>query len=266
MSISNITVSDFELTPMRVSFKPPSAVDFTDLGGTLNNVVVTIGYKKAPMKADQAGTEPIDHKVSGLEVKVTTTLAEIKNKNKWLVAFPHATRFSHTETGATMSAASPAVVTKTAHGFVAGDSIQFTAGILPTGVSLNTTYYVISAGITANAFEFSATLGGSAIATSGSAGSGITIQDVGETSSAIDFYTNLGNGGQSNAGELLLHPLSKPDVEKETDYIFYKACAMAATEVSYGPDAQLGLKVEWFIYPDMSNSQKYFRFGDADLV
>lgn len=72
----------------------------------------------------------------------------------------------------TISNASPAVVTLTSHGLVVGDSIYFTTtGALPTGLSINTLYYVISAGFGANSFQISATRGGSAINTS-SAGSG----------------------------------------------------------------------------------------------
>lgn len=71
---------------------------------------------------------------------------------------------------ATMTIASPAVVTKTAHGLAVGDRIFFTTtGALPTGVTADTTtYYVIAAGHTADTFQFSATSGGSAINTSGS--------------------------------------------------------------------------------------------------
>lgn len=68
----------------------------------------------------------------------------------------------------TVTIASPAVFSATAHGLVAGDKIHFTTtGALPTGLSTNTDYYVIAAGLTANAFEVSATRGGSAVNTSG---------------------------------------------------------------------------------------------------
>jgi hypothetical protein len=68
----------------------------------------------------------------------------------------------------TMTIASPGVVSWTAHGLTAGTQIRFqTTGALPTGVTANTTYYVISAGLTANAFEFSASFGGAAVNTSG---------------------------------------------------------------------------------------------------
>jgi microcystin-dependent protein len=43
-----------------------------------------------------------------------------------------------------------------------------TTGALPTGISANTLYYVISAGFGANSFEISASRGGSAVNTSGS--------------------------------------------------------------------------------------------------
>jgi len=69
----------------------------------------------------------------------------------------------------TITIASPAVVTYTAHGFTANRPVQFsTTGTLPTGIVAGTTYYVIAAGLTANTFEISATVGGTAINTSGS--------------------------------------------------------------------------------------------------
>lgn len=69
----------------------------------------------------------------------------------------------------TMTIASPCVVTMTNHGLQAGSSVVFTTtGALPTGLTAGTRYYVISAGLTADAFEVSATDGGAAINTSGS--------------------------------------------------------------------------------------------------
>ena len=70
---------------------------------------------------------------------------------------------------ATITIASPAVVTLTSHGLIAGDQVLFTtSGALPTGITASTNYYVISAGLTSDNFEISATSGGSAINTSGS--------------------------------------------------------------------------------------------------
>jgi hypothetical protein len=71
-----------------------------------------------------------------------------------------------------ISNASPAVFTLVAHGLSIGDAIVLsTSGGLPTGLTVGTVYYVITAGFSADVFRVSATLGGSAINTS-SAGSG----------------------------------------------------------------------------------------------
>jgi len=69
----------------------------------------------------------------------------------------------------TVTIASPGVFTLNSHGLVAGDAVYLTTtGALPTGLTANTIYYVISAGLTANAFELSTSRGGAAINTSGS--------------------------------------------------------------------------------------------------
>jgi hypothetical protein len=67
-----------------------------------------------------------------------------------------------------VTVATPAVFALTAHGLVAGTPVIFsTTGALPTGLLADTVYYVIAAGLTADAFEVSATLAGSAVNTSG---------------------------------------------------------------------------------------------------
>lgn len=66
----------------------------------------------------------------------------------------------------TMTIASPAVVTWTAHGRSNGDIVTFaTTGALPTGLTAGTPYYIISAAT--DTFEVAATSGGTAINTSG---------------------------------------------------------------------------------------------------
>lgn len=68
----------------------------------------------------------------------------------------------------TVTIATPAVFTLTTHGLVAGDTVYFTTtGALPTGLAINTLYYVISAGLTTDAFRVAATEGGAAINTTG---------------------------------------------------------------------------------------------------
>lgn len=88
----------------------------------------------------------------------------------------------------TITIASPAVATATAHGYVAGTAIQFaTSGALPTGITAGTVYYVIAAGLGANTFEFSASAGGAAINTSGSQSGTQTVTAVVRT-----LYPSLG--------------------------------------------------------------------------
>ncbi|MFA5161137.1 MAG: hypothetical protein WC421_02735 [Elusimicrobiales bacterium] len=70
---------------------------------------------------------------------------------------------------ATISIASPAVISAPAHGLSIGDNVRFTTnGSLPTGLAAGTVYYVIADGFSADAFEVSASPGGAAVVTSGS--------------------------------------------------------------------------------------------------
>lgn len=58
----------------------------------------------------------------------------------------------------TCTIASPAVFTSTDHELYAGDTVWLeTTGALPTGLSVDTTYYVIINGLTANTFQLSET-------------------------------------------------------------------------------------------------------------
>lgn len=68
----------------------------------------------------------------------------------------------------TVTVASPGVFSATAHELISGDTLVFqTTGALPAGLTAGTQYFVIAAGLTADAFEVSATLNGSAVNTSG---------------------------------------------------------------------------------------------------
>lgn len=68
----------------------------------------------------------------------------------------------------TIGVASPGVVSCAGHGFVAGDLVVFsTTGALLTGATANTTFYVSATGLTNDAFQFSATLGGASVNASG---------------------------------------------------------------------------------------------------
>ena len=67
----------------------------------------------------------------------------------------------------TITIAAPGVVTWANHGLAVNDTIRFTTtGALPTGLAINTTYYVKTV-LSANTFTVSASAGGAAITTSG---------------------------------------------------------------------------------------------------
>jgi hypothetical protein len=87
-SVPTITTTNLELSPCIVTFNG------TVLGATLGNVVITTKYMHADLKADQTGLTVLDRAVNGIEVTVTTELAEFRDKTKWEVVFPHATKLT----------------------------------------------------------------------------------------------------------------------------------------------------------------------------
>lgn len=84
MSASNSTITpgNFELSPCRVTYKG------VDIGATLGNVVIKNETGLAEMKADQYGSTPLDHRVSGHKFSVTTSFAEVNFKENWKIIFP----------------------------------------------------------------------------------------------------------------------------------------------------------------------------------
>lgn len=69
----------------------------------------------------------------------------------------------------TITIASPAVITNTAHGLTENDVVAFTtSGTLPTGITAGVLYYVLATGLTADTFEISETAGGTPVTTAGS--------------------------------------------------------------------------------------------------
>jgi hypothetical protein len=87
----------------------------------------------------------------------------------------------------TITIASPGVISWTAHGFSAGQPVQFlSTGALPTGITAGTWYYVIAAGLSTNTFQIAATAGGTAINTTGSQ-SGV---HTGFSSGSYEVYGN----------------------------------------------------------------------------
>lgn len=73
-----------------------------------------------------------------------------------------------------VSVASPGVVTHAGHSFLANDPVVFTAGTLPTGLTVGTVYFVRNP-IAGVSYELSATSGGASINTTGSPSVGAVI-------------------------------------------------------------------------------------------
>jgi hypothetical protein len=69
---------------------------------------------------------------------------------------------------ATVTIASPAVVSLATHGFTANTAIKFAStGALPTGLTVGPTYYVSATGLAAGTFQVSGSAGGASINTTG---------------------------------------------------------------------------------------------------
>lgn len=85
-----------------------------------------------------------------------------------------------------VSVASPAVVTHVGHTYQNNDPVIFTAGTLPTGLALNTTYFV--RGVSAGSYNLSLTTGGANINTTGSPSAGAFIGRAWGTTSSNWLY------------------------------------------------------------------------------
>lgn len=116
---------------------------------------------------------------------------------------------------ATMTIASPCVVTNTTHWLANGNKVYFiTTGALPTGLTASTEYYIINA--TVNTFQLATTLNGTAINTSGT-------QSGTHTLYSADFNTLWGTGGED------LHILSSNEIPAHTHSIYAPKSNAAAS-------------------------------------
>jgi hypothetical protein len=96
-----------------------------------------------------------------------------------------------TQLSAAFSAlASSDVITSYAHGLTTNDTVEFETALgtaLPTGLTAGTLYYVISTGLTTDAFEVSTTLGGGAVNITAN-GDGIWRKVVGKVVNSGDTF------------------------------------------------------------------------------
>lgn len=103
----------------------------------------------------------------------------------------------------TISVATPGVVTMAGgHGLEAGSPVIFTAtgGTLPTGLTADTVYYVVAAGLTPTTFSVAATPGGAAIATT-AAGTATSILATAQPAGDTDLFYGLALPGARQGGE-----------------------------------------------------------------
>ncbi len=90
--------------------------------------------------------------------------------------------------------------------------------------------------------------------------------DGGLAGKQIYFENNIGDSDLDNAGELILHPLSLPDVDLSGNYKFFKACADAKSSIVYGPAEQARLKILWNVLLDDSVvPNRFFIHGDPAI-
>jgi len=148
--ISNSPQTDLDVVKTNETRTVSSVVTFTASPIVPDGVNPTDAVNKSQLDAVVAGTIPASS---------TTVYGSVRMASSQI----------KTIGTATMTIASPCVVTFTSHGLIANDIIYFTTtSALPTGITANTQYYVMATGLTANTFQLSATSSGSAINTSGS--------------------------------------------------------------------------------------------------
>ena len=83
---------------------------------------------------------------------------------------------------------------------------------------------------------------------------------------AMYTVSKVGESDIALAKQLILHPLSKADADLSGNWLFYKATAMSDSTITFGPQEQIKLKVNWTAYPDFSVSPVRFCFhGDPAI-
>jgi hypothetical protein len=135
-------------------------------------------YERAiPLAQTGAGITPIQRLVDDYDIekfiKALETTAGIPVHRaidrKDFTAALQAVQVKLNQRTATITIASPAVVSLATHGFAANTAIRFqSTGALPTGLTIGPTYYVSATGLAAGTFQVSLTPGGASINTTGS--------------------------------------------------------------------------------------------------
>jgi hypothetical protein len=124
------------------------------------------------------------------------------------------------------------------HGLTADDKVIFTGGTaVPCGLTLNTVYYVIAAGLTADAFQVSASIGGSSITVTGTAtGTFYVAEPVNLTSYGIDADIR---GLVDNDSIATFTPSITTAADGLFELLLSKETALTLAEGRYGWDLSL---------------------------
>ncbi|TGQ19338.1 hypothetical protein [Mesorhizobium sp. M00.F.Ca.ET.217.01.1.1] len=127
-------------------------------------VISLAGAKREVLTADR--TYYVGYNLGSVSVSVASPAVVTKNAHGLVAGSRVSFSILPNTKTATISVGSPAIVTM-ANTFAAGQPIVFqSTGRLPKGITAGTTYYVIAAGLSGASFQFSATPGGAAINTS----------------------------------------------------------------------------------------------------
>ena len=125
--------------------------------GTATPVVDSLFHELIPLWASY------QHAADKVLPNANALRQEIADKEKELEEFYGNRNYKVT----TVTLASPGVFTLKNHNLITGDRVSFiTTGALPTGLSVDTFYYVIAGGLDDDNFQVSATRDGSAVNTS----------------------------------------------------------------------------------------------------
>jgi hypothetical protein len=145
---------------------------------TYNRAIDDNDFEKAiPLAQTGAGVAPVKLKVDDgdierLIIQLQTTagitpVSRFIDKKDWAAKL-QAVQVKLNQRTATISIASPAVVSLATHGFTAGTAIRFqSTGALPTGLAIGPTYYVSATGLAVGTFQVAGSPGGASINTTG---------------------------------------------------------------------------------------------------
>jgi len=80
------------------------------------------------------------------------------------------------------------------------------------------------------------------------------------------FDAQIGYSQRSQAGVLILHPLSKADTDLSEDFMFYLAASDETSDWTFSPTEQVKMKVTMAVYPDFSvQPSRFLIFGDPTI-